>query len=178
MIGTGLQGGNQGEILDLRDITSQVKVDFSVYREAAFNNEVYFYKIDNAAGQIGNLQANLANRANYLQTALSNILKDSQTGTNIKFSAANQGIQTGTATITGGTILAPMIVVNGTLSQLLDSDANNNPQVYFPYLGVNSDGVDNIRLLGNNTFGFEDLANGGDLDYNDIIVKMNFTQVV
>ena len=59
MIGTGLQGGNQGEILDLRDITSQVKVDFSVYREAAFNNEVYFYKIDNAAGQIGNLQANL-----------------------------------------------------------------------------------------------------------------------
>ncbi|MEA5531804.1 choice-of-anchor I family protein [Dolichospermum sp. UHCC 0684] len=178
VIGTGLQGGNQGEIIDLRDITSQVKVDFSVYREAAFNNEVYFYKIDNAAGQIGNLQANSANRANYLQTALNNLLKDAQTGTNIKFSAANQGIQTGTATITGGTILAPMIVVNGTLSQLLDSNANNNPQVYFPYLGINSDGVDHIRLLGNNTFGFEDLVNGGDLDYNDIIVKMNFTQVV
>ncbi|MTJ46673.1 DUF4114 domain-containing protein [Dolichospermum sp. UHCC 0259] len=110
--------------------------------------------------------------------ALNNILKDAQTGANIRFSVANQGIQTGTAMIAGGTILAPMIVVNGTLSQLLDSDANNNPQVYFPYLGVNSDGVDHIRLLGNNTFGFEDLPNGGDLDYNDIIVKMNFTQVV
>ncbi|WP_254446641.1 phytase [Dolichospermum sp. UHCC 0259] len=178
VIGTALQGGNQREVIDLRDITSQVKVDFSVHREAAFNNEVYFYKIDNADGQIGNLQANAANRANYLQMALNNILKDAQTGANIRFSVANQGIQTGTAMIAGGTILAPMIVVNGTLSQLLDSDANNNPQVYFPYLGVNSDGVDHIRLLGNNTFGFEDLPNGGDLDYNDIIVKMNFTQVV
>ncbi|MFO5527162.1 MAG: DUF4114 domain-containing protein [Cuspidothrix sp.] len=27
-------------------------------------------------------------------------------------------------------------------------------------------------------FGFEDLLNGGDLDYNDIIINMNFTQIV
>ncbi|MFO5472588.1 MAG: DUF4114 domain-containing protein, partial [Dolichospermum sp.] len=31
--------------------------------------------------------------------------------------------------------------------------------------------------LGNNTFGFEDLAGGGDADYNDIIVQLNLTQV-
>ncbi|MFM7363821.1 MAG: Calx-beta domain-containing protein [Cuspidothrix sp.] len=177
VIGTGLQGGNQGEIIDLRSIKSQVKVNFSVYREAAFNNEVYFYKVDNADGQIGSLKATSANRANYLQTALNNLIKDAQTGANIKFSADNQGIQTGTTTITGGTILAPMIIVNGSLSQLLDDNTNNDPQVYFPYLGVNSDGLDHIRLLGNNTFGFEDLPNGGDLDYNDIIIKMNFTPV-
>ncbi|MDD1413404.1 DUF4114 domain-containing protein [Dolichospermum sp. ST_con] len=45
-------------------------------------------------------------------------------------------------------------------------------------MGVNSDGVDHIRLLGNNTLGFEDLPNGGDFDDNDIIVKLNFTQIV
>ncbi|MDP5016337.1 MAG: DUF4114 domain-containing protein, partial [Dolichospermum sp.] len=84
---------------------------------------------------------------------------------------------TGTTTVNGGSIFAPMIIVNGTLSQLLDNNTNNDPQVYFSYMGVNSDGVDHIRLLGNNTFGFEDLPNGGDFDYNDIIVKMNFTQV-
>lgn len=178
VIGTGLQGGNQGEIIDLRDIKGQVKADFSVYREAAFNNEVYFYKIDNADGQIGGLIATSANRANYLQTALNNLIKDAQTGANIRFSAGNQGIQTGTTTISGGTLLAPMIIVNGTLSQLLDENTNNDPQVYFPYMGVNSDGVDHIRLLGSNTFGFEDLPNGGDLDYNDIIIKINFTQIV
>ncbi|MDD1435654.1 DUF4114 domain-containing protein [Dolichospermum sp. ST_sed3] len=58
------------------------------------------------------------------------------------------------------------------------TNVNNDPQVYFPYLGVNSDGVDHIRLLGNNTLGFEDLPNGGDFDDNDIIVKLNFTQIV
>ncbi len=178
VIGTGLQGGNQGEIIDLGDIKGQVKADFSVYREAEFNNEVYFYKIDNADGQIGGLRATSANRAIYLQTALNNLIKDAQTGGNIRFSAGNQGIQTGTTTITGGTLLAPMIIVNGGLSQLLDNNTNNDPQVYFPYLGLNSDGADHIRLLGNNTFGFEDLPNGGDLDYNDIIIKMNFTQIV
>jgi hypothetical protein len=28
---------------------------------------------------------------------------------------------------------------------------------------------------GDNTFGFEDLANGGDNDYNDLTIKMDFT---
>jgi hypothetical protein len=32
--------------------------------------------------------------------------------------------------------------------------------------------------LGDNTFGFEDLPNGGDLDYNDIIVKVNLSSIV
>ncbi|MFM7408633.1 MAG: DUF4114 domain-containing protein, partial [Cuspidothrix sp.] len=178
VLGKPLQGNNQGEIIDLRNVQGQIKVDFSVHREAAFNNEVYFYKVDNPNGQIGNLQANSANSANYLQAALNNLLKDAQTGANIKFAVNNQGVQNGTSMITGGIILAPMIIVNGTLSQLLDSNANNNPQVYFPYMGVNSDGVDHIRLLGNNIFGFEDLPNGGDLDYNDIVVKINFTQIV
>jgi hypothetical protein len=31
--------------------------------------------------------------------------------------------------------------------------------------------------LGSNTFGFEDLAGGGDRDFNDIIVKATLTTV-
>ena len=42
-------------------------------------------------------------------------------------------------------------------------------------LGANGDRVDHIRLLGNNTWGFEDLAGAGDGDFNDVIVKMNLT---
>jgi hypothetical protein len=56
---------------------------------------------------------------------------------------------------------------------LLDNNPNNDPVVYFPYLGANSDKTDHIRLLGDNVFGFEDLPNGGDKDYNDVIVKVN-----
>jgi hypothetical protein len=55
------------------------------------------------------------------------------------------------------------------------SNTNNDPAVYFSFLGANSDKVDHVRMLGNNVFGFEDLPNGGDFDYNDIIVKVDLT---
>jgi len=174
-IGTGLQGGNSGELIDLRDVSGLVNADFSVYREAGFNNEVYFYEIDNLEGSIDNL--NPTNPTDYLQGALNNIVKDELTGEVIKFSADNNQVQTGNFTIASGAILAPMIVINGDLSQLTDSNPNNDPEVYFPYQGVNSDGVDHIRLLGDNTFGFEDLSGGGDFDYNDMIVQIEFNVV-
>ncbi|MEH2142102.1 MAG: DUF4114 domain-containing protein [Nostoc sp.] len=34
-------------------------------------------------------------------------------------------------------------------------------------MGANADQVDHICLLRNSTFGFEDLASGGDKDFND-----------
>ncbi|QLE52122.1 hypothetical protein FD724_31445 [Nostoc sp. C057] len=34
-----------------------------------------------------------------------------------------------------------------------------------------------LRLLGNNTFGFEDLLNGGDKDYNGMIVQLNLSDI-
>ncbi|MEH2034321.1 MAG: DUF4114 domain-containing protein [Nostoc sp.] len=54
-------------------------------------------------------------------------------------------------------------------------NGNTNKKVYFSFLGANSDRVDHIHLLGNNTFGFEDLPNGGDKDYNDVIVQVNLS---
>jgi hypothetical protein len=51
----------------------------------------------------------------------------------------------------------------------------NFDNVYTLYSLGNSDKTDHIRLLGDNTFGFEDLAGGGDKDFNDVIVKATFT---
>jgi hypothetical protein len=68
-----------------------------------------------------------------------------------------------------------VLIVNGRPEALIDSNTNNDPAVYFPFLGANSDKVDHVRMLGNNIFGFEDLPNGGDLDYNDVIVKIDLT---
>ena len=83
----------------------------------------------------------------------------------------NQQTTTFDGTFDGGSILAPFIVIDGNV----DKAINNNAEVYFSFLGANSDGVDHIRLLGDNTFGYEDLAGGGDFDYNDMIVKVNPT---
>jgi hypothetical protein len=72
-------------------------------------------------------------------------------------------------------VFAPFMIVDGRPDAILDSNVNNDSKVYFAFLGANSDKLDHIRLLGNNTFGFEDLANGGDKDYNDVIVQVNLS---
>lgn len=75
----------------------------------------------------------------------------------------------------GGDIFVPFIIVDGRPDALIDSNTSNDPAIYFPYLGANTDNFDHIRLLGNNVFGFEDLPNGGDQDFNDVIVKVNLS---
>ncbi|MBE8998416.1 DUF4114 domain-containing protein [Nostoc sp. LEGE 12447] len=51
----------------------------------------------------------------------------------------------------------------------------NYEQVYFTFLGANLDKTDHIHLLGNNTFGFEDLPNSDEKDYNDMILQLNLS---
>ncbi|WP_414621490.1 DUF4114 domain-containing protein [Calothrix sp. CCY 0018] len=171
--GTNLQGGNTSELIDLRALTGNVSMTAQVFREAAFDNEVVFYRIDNPDGIIGSFNPETASQADYLSQALQNLVKDIN-GDAIKLGVENQSTASFTAEVAAGSILVPMMIVNGSLDQLQDSNTSNDPTVYFPYIGANADSVDHIRLLGDNTFGFEDLANGGDMDFNDMIVKVDF----
>lgn len=159
------------EFIDLRDITGLQSVDFVVNREAAFDNFVGFYRIDSLEGNIGEINPNDANITPeaYLAAALDNVVAG------VDLSVGNQQTTTVEAELEGGDLLAPFIIANGRLDELLDNDASNDPQVYFPFVGINQDGFDHIRLEGENTFGFEDLPNGGDRDYNDLAIQVNFT---
>ncbi|MEO1375775.1 MAG: DUF4114 domain-containing protein [Cyanobacteria bacterium J06635_10] len=164
---------NRAELIDLRDFAGEtVDITAQVFREADFDNEVVFYRVDNTDGLIGDV--NPDNNSDYLTAALDNLVKDTN-GDVVKLEAENQGTESFTAEVAGGSIFGMMIIVDGNLEDLQDTDTSNDPTVYFPYIGANSDGADHIRLLGDNIFGFEDLANGGDMDYNDIIVKAEFT---
>ncbi|WP_292861976.1 putative Ig domain-containing protein [Nostoc sp. LPT] len=174
-LGTNLQGKPQSEVIDLRDVTSQVKADFTVNREAAFNNFIGFYLV---ADENGGIDTNsdgkadiLAAQAGYTEAAVRGRVAG------IDLTVNNQGTATYTGTFQPGSIFAPFIIANGGLDGLLDSNSNNDPAVYFPFLGANIDKVDHIRLLGNNIFGFEDLPDGGDNDFNDVIVGVNLSIV-
>ena len=172
-LGIGLQGKSQGEIIDLRQVTSQVKAEFTVNREAAYNNSIGFYEIADENGGIdtnGDGTVDLrAGDAGYIQAAINGRLAG------IDLNVNNQGTATFTGTFKPGSLFAPFIIVNGKPEAILDSNASNDPQVYLPFLGSNSSNTDHVRLLGNNTFGFEDLPGGGDKDYNDMIVKVNLS---
>ena len=173
-LGTNLQGKQQGEVLDLRSITNNVKADFVVNREAAFNNFVGFYKVADENGGIdvdadGTIDFRPGD-SGYAQAAIKNRVAG------IDLRVDNQGTASFTdKTLTGGSIFAPFILTNGrTVDQVLNGQVD---QAYFAYLGANADKVDHIRLLGNNVFGFEDLAGGGDKDYNDVVLRVNLSVV-
>jgi hypothetical protein len=174
-LGTNLQGKSQGEVIDLRDAKQSVKADFTVYREASFNNFVGFYQVADENGGIdtnGDGKADiLTGQAGYTQAAIRGRVAG------IDLTVNNQGTATYTGTFKPGAIFAPFIIIDGKPDAILDTNPNNDPAVYFPFLGSNTDKTDHVRLLGSNIFGFEDLANGGDQDFNDVIVKVNLTAI-
>ncbi|MEM6400848.1 MAG: transporter substrate-binding domain-containing protein, partial [Cyanobacteria bacterium P01_D01_bin.116] len=169
---TKLQTETQKELIDLTDITGQVSVNVEVHREAAFDNLIGFYQIADINGGIdttGDGKADIfVGQEGYKQAALTNRI----TGLDL-LKTDNQQTTTLNGTFKGETILASFIIVDGTIEQAI----NNSAETYFSFLGANSDGVDHIRLLGDNTFGYEDLPGGGDGDFNDMIVKINFPTV-
>ena len=172
-LGTTIQGQQEKELIDLRGLRGQnIQAQFTITREAAFNNLVGFYRVVNTDGGIdinGDGTADvLPGQANYIQAAINNRVSG------ISLTVANQSTASFTSQFTGGGIFAPFIISNGTVEQVLNGQ---NSQVYFPFLGANPNKVDHIRLLGDNTFGFEDLPGGGDLDYNDTIVKVNLNLI-
>jgi Lipase/Calx-beta domain/CARDB/Domain of unknown function (DUF4114)/RTX calcium-binding nonapeptide repeat (4 copies) len=163
-VGTGLQGNSEGEVIDLRGLAGQnLKVDLRSLSDAAYNNYIGFYEVEDDRGtlasglKVGDL--------GYAQAAIQGaILRTFKTEAKSDLTA------------TGGKILAPVVIANGTFEDYLKTNpqnqANSNIHAYFNYLEANSDKVDHFRLLGDNKFGVEDMYGGGDKDYNDIVFQM------
>lgn len=168
-LGSGLQDNSQRELVDLRGFTGKtVQMAFpTVASEAAYNNVVGFYRLENETGGVRDpLTGQVLNPgdANYAKAALRN---SQQFG--VSFGKDAAGLSSNFA---GGFLYAPFLIANSTIAQVLNSTTTNNP-VYFAYLGANSDRADHVRLLGDNTWGFEDLPNLGDADFNDVVIKAN-----
>jgi hypothetical protein len=158
-IGTGLQG--QIELIDLRNLGT-LEAKFKVASEAAYNNTIGWYVVDDETGRIGDLKPG---DAGYAQAAIAQRSITHFTREGIE-SAQLQGL------------LAPYLIADASRESFLANNPNNingnGPVAYFAFMGANPDGVDHVRQLGDNTFGFEDLFGGGDRDYNDIIIQVEF----
>ncbi|HEY9710300.1 MAG TPA: DUF4114 domain-containing protein, partial [Oculatellaceae cyanobacterium] len=159
----GVRQGEQ-EVLDLSLQTGLVSGNFIVNEEAAFDNTFGLYRVADLSGGIdvdGDNRIDLRpGDADYAKVAVER---------RVDFGSG----------LPGGGFLAPFLIANGTPEQFLAQNSSNQqggfPLAYFSFLGANSDGVDHVRLLADNTFGFEDKFGGGDLDCNDLVVKVAFT---
>ncbi|MDB9312889.1 S8 family serine peptidase [Spirulina sp. CS-785/01] len=160
-LGTGLQGQPEGELIDLRGLGVKTAT-LDIRSEARYSNTVGFYRIDDETGEINGL---MPGDENYAQVALEERrVMDFQTGE--------------TPPIDFEGLLAPFIIANATVAEFLEENVRNlsggEAMAYFPFMAANPDGVDHLRLLGDNVFGFEDLPGGGDRDYNDMVFQVEF----
>jgi Calx-beta domain/Domain of unknown function (DUF4114)/RTX calcium-binding nonapeptide repeat (4 copies) len=163
-VGTGFQGKPEGEVIDLRGFAGQtLKVDTVSVGDAAYQNYIGFYAVEDAQGTLAN--GLKVGDAGYAQAAIKSAI----------LRAAKIETQSD-RTVTGGKIFAPVVIANGTFEEFLNrnpqNQANSDIHAYFNYTGANTDKVDHFRLLGDNKFGVEDLYGGGDRDYNDIVVQL------
>ncbi len=158
-IGNILQGAFEKEIIDLtQQQGSLLAGTFKVESEAAFDNVAGLYKIADENGTVIDSltgEAISPGESGYTQAALQSSI--------VEFDRN----ETETVTLEGGAYYAPYILADGE-----QNDA------YFPYLEANSDGLDHLRLLGDNTFAFEDLPNIGDSDYNDMIFSIDIVTLM
>lgn len=166
------ENGNEMEIIDLTGNAGQTVIaNFEITRDADYDNNVYFYKVDGDDGNIGGLTPD---DSGYLQTALNNVVNP-DFGLNATQDATST---TGSFSLEGGDILGIAIVADGTLEQAI-SNIDSVEGVYLSYMGAGASTdngtFDHIRFNSTtSTFEFEDLANGGDQDFDDIKVKIEF----
>ena len=136
-----------------------IEESYTISREAIFDNRVYFYQVDDITGAVNGVSIE---SDDYLSTALDNVVSPA-------FSTSNN-TESGTVEMESG-LLAPLMIVDGDLEQAQNGNAN----VFTAYSGANTDNgsFDRIQLLDTNTFAFEDLPNGSDGDFDDLIISFD-----
>jgi hypothetical protein len=151
------------EILDLTALNIDPTATFEIRRDADFNNHVGFYRIEDALGtvKVGTTLFKPGD-SGYLEAVIQSRV------TGIDLVGTNGQTITSNGSFEADALYAPVLIANASTA---NADFSN---VYTAYSLGNADKADHIRLLGDNTFGFEDLAGGGDRDFNDIIVKATF----
>jgi hypothetical protein len=160
---------------------AEISIDATLHREAAFENTIGFYLVDAAnegsvidplTGQ-AIVDSESSNRIGHLQAAINNSLFNSTAPANNQTLDISETIGISNLEVDVQLLLVPYIIADGDIEDL-SADLNN---VYSTFLGTNADGAEHIRLLSNNALGFEDIAGGGDNDFDDIVLQLNAVDV-
>lgn len=155
-----------GLFLDLRDITGDVATSFIVNREAALRNFVSFYRVTDTDGGIdttGDGAADLLpGDAGYADAAIDARLDD------LALTTPNRIQSVFDLTLPGGDLYAPFLIADGT------PDGFDLSRIFFAFPAANPNGFENIRFR-DGVIEFEDIAGGGDQDFNDIVLQVTTT---
>jgi hypothetical protein len=121
---------------------------------------VSFYRVDDLNGAIGAVRPGDANYSAAAATRLY-VLQDG--GRELAGPGYGLFAQTQIVDVDAGDLVA-MRLTNHT-----------SGQTYFAFAQANGDAAVHLVNYGMNSWGFEDLHGGGDRDYNDFVVQLDFT---
>jgi hypothetical protein len=144
----------------------------SYNREATYNSTVGFYQVldrngslyDSVTGRTLDPTAMPAtDQARYRELALSEANRASALD---GIATTNRQLAQKDFSLEGGAYYAPFAIVAST------------QQTYFAFAAANTDGVNHFKMMGANVFGLEDMHGGGDKDYQDLLVSIDFKNYV
>ena len=153
--------GESGEI---------VPVTFNkVSQEASFHNEMGLFVVDDAQGRIGSI---LPGQPGYIEAALSDSRRD------IIFARSQTSGTAKTMELPAKSYVGFYLIQNATTQRFLNhnpqNELNKEPLAFFFFPQENPDGIDHLQSVAANSFGWEDLTNGGDKDFDDLVFEYTF----
>ncbi|MEZ6032636.1 MAG: DUF4114 domain-containing protein [Planctomycetaceae bacterium] len=140
-------------------------------RFASYRSEFGVFEVDDETGRIGGLTPD---DPGYAKAALTSV---SQTKIFDRDAAVGSEV---TVPLKAGAYYGVYMIQNSSLGKWLRSNPSNkvskSPRAFFGFADTNPDNFDHTRWQGNTIF-WEDLTNGGDRDFDDLVISWEFDAV-
>ncbi|AFZ52752.1 FG-GAP-like repeat-containing protein [Cyanobacterium aponinum] len=151
-------------------------INLTIARSAANENTIGIYQVDGLTGGIirGD-RTIMPNDPEYDKIAI----QKAQSSGLIFETPENMNIDNYTIALPNARIFGFFLLVNGNTEEYLNQGEELEESIYsfFSYGSANKDNRQHFTSLGDNIFGFEDTFGGGDNDFNDILLQINYTEV-
>jgi len=135
-------------------------------REATYDSIISFYKCIDPTGTIlSSKGVPLSPNDDYYRVEA--LRPDNLIGPLSGLQLANNATSSSAVAVAGGGFAAPAAIVNDGV----------RIHTYFAFADANLDGISHFKTLGTNVLGLEDIFGGGDFDYNDRVISLNFSSV-
>ena len=161
-------GGSR--IIDLSMLPSsyQAIISIDVSREADYSSYSGFYSLADSDGSVRDPisgQIIAPGQFGYKEAALSASNRISSID---NLSLSSDGSGSFSASLHGGMMFAPFTEVT----------EPGHENTFFSFAAANSDGFQHFKQIAPNSFGMEDMHNGGDKDFNDLIIDLSITEII
>ncbi|MBD2394531.1 FG-GAP repeat protein [Cyanobacterium aponinum FACHB-4101] len=167
-----LTPGNTGE---------KVEAQIQIARAGSYNNTIALFKVDTLTGDLdidGDGVMDLQPGGEGYVSEVFKRVQDPLTGVILPEMETIFTSKDISVNLDGGQMYGLALITNGKINQFLTQNPSNEIEAhvhsFFSFEKANPDGISHIRRLGENLWGFEDLIGGGDRDFNDMIVQVNF----